>query len=397
MPQERNVYGSSVYGTENTYNEQPQQQPHHQYQPPQPPRKEKRKSNGGVYITVIILALIASFLGTIIANELVAEKTVTDETVVLYQSAVTTTKSYEDATIASVAAAVMDSVVEIYTEEVSSSRFGQYITEGAGSGVIISEDGYIITNAHVIDGATNVYVLLTDGSEYKATVIGSDSEEDIAVIKIDATGLQAAVWADSDNLVVGEEVLAVGNPLGELGGSVTNGIISALDREIEVDDVTMTLLQTNAAINPGNSGGGLFNMNGELIGIVNAKSSGDDIDNIGFAIPSNIALAVAEDLISVGYVTGKPAIGISVYEISSLETARQNGFSMAGVYIMSSTNSTDLEYGDLILAIDDTEISAADDIATAISGKEIGDTVVVTILRDRTTYAVTVTLVEYTG
>ncbi len=397
MPQERNVYGGNVYGTENTYSEQPQQQPQHQYQPPKPPKKEKRKSNGGVYITAIILAIIASFFGTILANELVAEKTVTDETVVLYQSAVTTTTSYEDATIASVAAAVMDSVVEIYTEEVSSSRFGQYITEGAGSGVIISEDGYIITNAHVIDGATNVYVLLTDGSEYKATVIGSDSEEDIAVIKIDATGLQAAVWADSDNLVVGEEVLAVGNPLGELGGSVTNGIISALDREIEVDDVTMTLLQTNAAINPGNSGGGLFNMNGELIGIVNAKSSGDDIDNIGFAIPSNIALAVAEDLISVGYVTGKPAIGISVYEITSLETARQNGFSMAGVYIMSSTNSTDLEYGDLILAIDDTEISAADDIATAISGKEIGDTVVVTILRGRTTYAVTVTLVEYTG
>ncbi len=412
MAQNKPSYGMNVYGADSI--NKTQTPPHQEGQqhfdvqgrpiPPdghgKPPHGKNGKRPprpGKVYFIAIVLAIIASICGTIFANEYLEDKYITSDTVVLYQSAVTTTTSSSDATYASVAEAVFDTVVEIYTEAVSSSRFGQYVTEGAGSGVIISEDGYIITNNHVIDGATTVYVRLTDGTTYKATVIGSDSDSDIAVLKIDASGLQAAVFADSDNIVIGEEVLAVGNPLGELGGSVTNGIISALDREIEVDGVVMNLLQTNAAINPGNSGGGLFNMNGELVGIVNAKSSGDDIDNIGFAIPSNDALAVATDIIEVGYVTGKPAIGISVYEITSTTEARQYGFSMAGIYIIDSTNSENLQYGDLILSVDDVEISTTDDIATAISGKEIGDTVTVIILRDRATYSVEVTLVEYTG
>ncbi|MFI3167870.1 MAG: trypsin-like peptidase domain-containing protein [Bacillota bacterium] len=401
MQNQQNVYGK-VYGQQenSTQSEHPQGCPpdgNHPHPHPNHPRPPKPPKMGRVYLLVIIFALIASFAGTVIASEFAVEKTVTDQTVVLYQSAVTTTTSSSDATYASVSASVSDTVVEIYTEAVSASRFGQYVTEGAGSGVIISEDGYIITNAHVIDGATTVYVLTTEGTTYTATVIGSDSDADIAVIKIDASGLQSAVFADSDSLVVGEEVIAVGNPLGELGGSVTAGIISALDREIEVDGVVMNLLQTDAAINPGNSGGGLFNMNGELVGIVNAKYADDDIDNIGFAIPANDALSVATDLIKVGYVTGKPAIGISVFEVLSITTAKQYGLSMAGVYISDSTNSTDLQYGDLILAVDETEITSSDDIATALSGKEIGDTVVVTILRDRNTYQVTVTLVEYKG
>lgn len=400
--QNPNVNTSETYGTQNqnTSTVETQNQNGGGYIPPQnqKPKKPKKQRHGGVYFLSILLALAASFVGTMLASGYLSENaTVTSETVVLYQSAVTTSVDYADATYASVSAAVADTVVEIYTEEVSSSRFGQYVTEGAGSGVIISEDGYIITNAHVIDGATNVYVRLTDGSEYKATVIGSDTDADIAVVKIEETGLQAAVFADSDLIIVGEEVLAVGNPLGELGGSVTVGIISALDREIEVDGVVMNLLQTDAAINPGNSGGGLFNMNGELVGIVNAKYADDDIDNIGFSIPSNDALSVAQDLIEVGYVTGKAALGISAFEVASMTEARQYGLSMAGVYIASSTNSEYLEYGDLILAIDETEITSVDDIATALTGKEIGDTVVVTILRDRSTYEVTVTLVEYVG
>ncbi|MFI3166304.1 MAG: trypsin-like peptidase domain-containing protein [Bacillota bacterium] len=413
MAREPQVYGANIYGATPSENKPQQCEPQQHFDsegrpipphgaPPHgmPPHGKKGKRPprpGKIYLLAIVFALIASIIGTVIANEYLEDKYITSDTVVLYQSAVTTTTSSSDATYASVTEAVFNTVVEIYTEAVSSSRFGQYVTEGAGSGVIISEDGYIITNNHVIDGATTVYVATADGTTYKATVIGSDSDSDIAVLKIDASGLQAAVFADSDTLVVGEEVLAVGNPLGELGGSVTNGIISALDREIDVDGVMMNLLQTNAAINPGNSGGGLFNMDGELVGIVNAKSTGDDIDNIGFAIPANDALAVATDLIEIGYVTGKPALGISVYEFSSSTEARQYGFTMSGVYIVGSTNSEELLYGDLILSVDDVEITETDDIATAISGKEIGDTVTVVVLRERTTVEIEVTLVEYVG
>ncbi len=357
-------------------------------------KKDKKPKMWLVYILVLILAVGGSFGGTYLANSYLNANSIKSGTVVLYQSAITTEADPSEATYASVSQSVANSVVEIYTEQVESSMFGQYVTEGAGSGVIISEDGYIITNHHVIDGAVSVYVRLTNGEEYSAVIIGKDADHDIAVIKITKSGLQPAVFADSDKLIVGEEVIAVGNPLGELGGSVTNGIISALDRKIQIDDVTMNLLQTNTAINPGNSGGGLFNMKGELVGVVNAKNGGEKIDNIGFAIPSNDALKVATDLMESGYVTGKPAIGISVYEFTSLSEAKQYGFNMTGVYIVESTNSTELEYGDLILAVEDEEISQSADIASALSGKEVGEKVTVTILRGRATHEVEVTLVE---
>ena len=175
-----------------------------------------------------------------------------------------------------VAEAVTPTVVEIVTESISADTSfwgGGYITSGAGSGVIISADGLIITNNHVVEGANTITVTTKDGTEYPAELIGTDSESDIAVIKIDATDLPFALIGDSDELKVGQEVVAVGNPLGELGGTVTNGIISALSRDVNIEGTEMTLIQTNAAVNPGNSGGGLFNMYGELIGIVNAKST----------------------------------------------------------------------------------------------------------------------------
>lgn len=222
-------------------------------------------------------------------------------------------------TRADVIAAIKDSVVEIRTQAVVSQH--QYIQKGAGSGVIVgnykatngNEQGYyIITNAHVIEDAVNsskskITVILTDGTEYQAKVVGSDTKSDIAVLKIsEAKALTCATFANEDyKLRVGDEVIAIGNPLGQLGGTVTNGYISALDREILVDGNKMNLLQTDAPINPGNSGGGLFNLRGELIGIVNAKSTGTDIEGIGFAIPSNDALKVYSDLINYGYVTGR--------------------------------------------------------------------------------------------
>lgn len=195
-------------------------------------------------------------------------------------SAQTVVTTPTETSYAEVAAKTKPTVVEITTEMASGSAyFQQFIQSGAGSGVIISDDGYIITNNHVIEGATKITVRLTSGNEHVAELIGADAQADIAVIKINATNkLAYAVIGSSANLAVGEEVLAIGNPLGELGGSVTNGIISALDRELTIDGQTMRLLQTNAAINPGNSGGGLFDMQGKLIAIVNAKSSGTGIE-----------------------------------------------------------------------------------------------------------------------
>ncbi len=194
-------------------------------------------------------------------------------------------------TIPQVVDLVGDTVVEIKTSSVVTDRFyHQYVTSGAGSGVIIAKEGFIITNYHVIEGAVNITVRLTDGTECSATLCGVDAKKDIALLKINISDqLPFASMGSSKDLVVGQDVIAIGNPLGSLGGTVTNGIISALDREVVVDGNQMTLMQTNAAINPGNSGGGLFDMYGNLIGIVNAKQSETGIEGLGFAIPIDVA------------------------------------------------------------------------------------------------------------
>ncbi len=285
---------------------------------------------------------------------------------------------------AEVAAAAKNTVVEITTEVVQTSTyFGQYVTSGAGSGVILSDDGLIITNNHVIDGASAISVRTTDGKVYPATLLGTDPDTDIAVLKIDASSLPFAIVGNSDNLSVGTEVLAIGNPLGELGGTVTNGIISALDREIEIDGVTMNLLQTNAAVNPGNSGGGLFNMAGELIGIVNAKSSGSDVEGLGFAIPSNDAFDIFSQLCEKGYVSGRPYLGIEVYELKSVSfQSYYQGFTKEGVYIMKSDLNPSLQYMDRIIAVDDVEVTTFADVKKALSGHAIGDVIKVTVVRN---------------
>ena len=228
-------------------------------------------------------------------------------------------------TYAEVAAKVKPTVVEITTEQtVNGSYFEQYVQSGAGSGVLITADGYIITNNHVVDGATKITVRLTSGDEYTATLIGTDSQEDIAVIKIDATDLPAAALGDSSKLVVGDEVVAVGNPLGSLGGSVTNGIISALDREIIVSGQSMTLLQTNAAINPGNSGGALLNLDGELVGINTAKLSDTDVEGMGYAIPISDAADLILELMTQNTELKQAASGSSQQTIRQMPGQRWN-------------------------------------------------------------------------
>ena len=310
---------------------------------------------------------------------------------VLYQSVErtsTSTGDKGDLSISDVVSMVADSVVEITTEQmVGGSYFSQWVESGAGSGVILSEDGYIITNNHVIEGASNIKVTLHDKTQYDATLVGTDATTDIAVIKIEASGLTPAVLGDSSTLAVGETAIAIGNPLGSLGGTVTSGIISALDRDITVEGQTMRLLQTSAAISPGNSGGGLFNAQGELIGIVNAKSSDSESEGLGFAIPINTAKQVAEDLINSGYVTGRPALGITVLNVNSAQMAMQYGFNALGVYIYqvsegSGAAAAGLQPGDRIVIIDGTEVSDSSDVTNVVQQKQVGDTVNLQVARD---------------
>lgn len=283
---------------------------------------------------------------------------------------------------------VADTVVEITTSQVTTgSWMQQYVTEGAGSGVVITSTGIIITNNHVIEGADTIQVTMRDGSEYAATLIATDEMYDIAVIKIEATGLKAATFGDSDDLKVGQTAVAIGNPLGSLGGTVTEGIISATGRQIYVEGVPMTLLQTTAAINPGNSGGGLFNLAGELIGVVNAKMSEEGIEGLGFAIPSNTALAAATDLLTQGYVTGRPDVGFTVMEITDMMTLMQYGVLYPGVYVMQlGANAPEsVKTLDCIMSVNGQSVADADDFKSALYSASVGDTLTVTFLRKEQT------------
>lgn len=287
------------------------------------------------------------------------------------------------------------SVVEVFTETKQvSSWFQEYVTEGAGSGVILSEDGYIVTNHHVIDGANTIKVRLSNGQAYTAVLTGTDEKTDLAVLKINVSGLPATKLADSSTVRVGDFVIVIGNPLGELGGTVTEGIISAKDREVTIDGETMTLLQTSAAVNPGNSGGGLFNLDGELVGVVNAKSSGDDIEGLAFAIPANTVKEITQELIQHGYVTGRPQLGISVAQITKPGMGRQTYYSTPGLYITQSSVDNGLKAGDRIIKIDGTTINNAADVSTVLDRHSVGDVVEVIVSRSGKEITVDVKLTE---
>ena len=291
-----------------------------------------------------------------------------------------------------------DSVVEITTESASSgnSIFGQYVSQGAGSGVIISKDGYIVTNNHVVSGATSLKVTTTDGTEYDASVVGKDSQTDLAVIKVDANNLQAATLGDSDILQVGDPAIAIGNPLGELGGTVTTGIISATDRQITIDDETMTLLQTDAAINPGNSGGGLFNADGNLIGIVNAKESSTGIEGLGFAIPITPAQDIITELMQNGSVTSRPALNVSLYDYTSNNQGQYSKYE-DGCYIVQivkngAADKAGLKQNGRILSFDGEQIQSTSDVKNVLKKHKIGDTIKMVVERDSKKITVEITL-----
>lgn len=290
-----------------------------------------------------------------------------------------------------------NSVVAIVTESVTTDIWlRQYVTEGAGSGVIISEDGYIVTNNHVIKGASNIRVTLHDGTEANASLISADEQTDLAVIKIEKTGLIPATFGDSDKLCVGDMAIAIGNPLGTLAGSATEGIISGLEREITLDGKTMILIQTSASINPGNSGGGLFDQYGNLIGIVVAKSAGSEVEGLGFAIPGNLAQKVTASLIENGYVDGRPAAGINIIDLTDASKAMQYGVQITGVYITEVTGDNaklaGLEAGDMIYYLDDVKITSSSQLVNLIQRHEIGDEVTFTIVRKNELHEISVVL-----
>lgn len=422
-PQGANPYSSTNYqdaqgynSTYNDYSSAPNYGNQHQWQNSQnikakpakkKAKKEKKPASRGFITAMLVLTIVCSaalgFGGGYLAKNM---NTTTSGNLTINQvtpsDKETTASTVSASTTSNIVKKTADSVVEIVTESVTTGTFArQYVTTGAGSGVIISADGYIVTNHHVIEGANTITVTLRDATtSYEATLIGSDEDNDIALIKIDAEGLTPATFGDSSTLAVGDYVVAIGNPLGTLGGTVTDGIISALAREVTIEDKSMTLLQTNAQISPGNSGGGLFNANGELIGIVNAKSAATEVEGIAFAIPVNNVLDIIKDLQNYGYVTGKIDLGIEFVDINSNDTAFYYGVNQLGCYVLSvelgsNADIAGVRRGDLITKVNGKEVSSSSNISKALEDSKVGDSVTLTITRSGKTTDISFVLSEY--
>ncbi len=290
--------------------------------------------------------------------------------------------------------------------DVKTNYWGQTVSNPvAGSGFVITENGYILTNYHVIDGVEDLKVSFSDGTSYDAVVVGGEEANDIAVLKINASGLTPVVVGDSDRLRVGEQVVAIGNPLGELTFTLTAGYVSALDREIDMGGgMVINVMQTDAAINSGNSGGPIFNIYGECIGITNAKysnngSSDASIEGIGFAIPINDVRNMVTDIMEHGYVTGKPFLGI---QVGNVDPAAQRYGVPAGAGIMSVTpgfaaHKAGIQEGDIVTRVGESALSSGNDLISALEKYRAGDTITFTIYRNGETFPVEVTLDEKSG
>jgi serine protease Do len=297
-----------------------------------------------------------------------------------------------------------EQVVGVTTEMTYTNWFGQTSSSAVtGSGFIISQDGYILTNYHVIEdavqGGYDISVMLHDGTEYVATVVGTEADNDVAVLKIDATGLNPVTLGNSDDIRVGDTVYAVGNPLGELAYTMTTGSVTALDRAITTEDYTVpvNMFQLDAAVNSGNSGGPVYNTKGEVIGIVTAKNGGSGVEGLGFAIPINDAVTIANDLIAHGYVTGKAYMGVTGYTVDSSAAQYYNlaqGVFLDTVTEGSAAEAAGLQHGDIITKLGDTAITTWEELNAAVRQYKAGDTVTVTYSRNGQTLTTELTFAE---
>ncbi|MEA4965716.1 MAG: trypsin-like peptidase domain-containing protein [Oscillospiraceae bacterium] len=422
---------ASEDSTENpreTETENPQEQNAYAYEPLRPEYRTRAKGpekakQGHMGLKIAAVALVCAMLGGLgggaISASLLSKKldalqasaaetttqsgsestgNVTDTAVQKLASNLSTNVGDKSLTPSEVYNAYVESVVGIANEGTTTNVFGQVsASASSGSGFIISEDGYIVTNYHVIEDATKLTVTLYSGDTYEATVIGYDSSNDVALLKIDATGLTPVSIGDSDDLQVGETVCAIGNPLGELTYTLTTGAISAKDREVNTDGTPISMLQTDCAINEGNSGGPLFDMNGNVIGITTAKYYGDTIEGIGFAIPINDVMSIVADLKEYGYVKGRPYLGVTVKDLDS-DTASTYGLPV-GAYVNSVVEGScaataGLQQGDIITGLGDYEVSTYTDLVAALKNFAAGDTTTLKVYRSGSELTLTITLDE---
>ena len=409
------VFEMSEYFDDSLYETSEQKEAPTEQMPQMPSQKKHKKSGAGKAVALVLVCALVSgcmgvggaFLGSSLVRQGQPETVLSDgvstvmkgvrETSVLQIQQIDSSKTLS---AAEVYAANVNSTVGIVTSAVTTNFWGQRTTSAAaGSGFLFTDDGYILTNYHVVQGADSVTVSTYDGTKYDAKIIGFDESNDVAVLKIDAEGLTPVVIGDSDQLNVGDSVVAIGNPLGELTFSLTSGTVSALDREVTMSSgISMELIQTDCAINSGNSGGALFNMHGEVVGITNAKYSGSSgsgasIDNIAFAIPINDVYGIVTSIIEKGYIE-KPYIGVSVLDVSD-ETQKYGlpkGASVQTVTDDGPAKAAGLQVNDIITKVDDTEITGSSDLVKTIGQCKPGQEITLTVYRQGQTLELKVTV-----
>ena len=364
----------------------------------------KEKKSGPSVVVILIIALIGGVFGSLVTYVAIDNKITNNTNQITSDGSVT--KSYEFASVENPVVAIAEnvgpSIVGVKVNYISQNILGSLSeSDEEGSGIIYKEDGYIITNYHVIESAINnstAKVIVTfpnSDEEVEATIVGGDQTTDLAVIKIDKTGLKAAKIGKSSDLKVGELAVAIGNPLGqEFAGSVTVGYISALNRKITTDGRTYKLIQTDAAINPGNSGGALVNSSGEVIGINTVKIGATEVEGLGFAIPTDGALTVIDELISKGKIE-RPYIGIGGIDIDETTAKRNNlteGVYVAQIYANSPAAVAGIQKGDIIIAIDGQESKTMEKLNEYKNTKKIGDKIKLKIVRASKEQEIEVTL-----
>ena len=423
----KNGYTQRIYSDAHYVREDENTVPPRYYTPPEKPAREAKPAKakktvglGALIAVCLVCALLGGLCGGAVAGSVMdsrmdkietdfAELSETASKPVLTTAApgATLAKASDAETLSAgdIYDMACEQVIGVTTEVTGTNLFGMPVSGAVtGSGFIISEDGYILTNYHVVEdavkGKLDVTVILHDGTQYTAQIVAYEADNDVAVLKIEAEGLNAAVIGDSDSMRVGDTVYAVGNPLGELEFSMTTGHVSAKDRTITTDNSgdSIAMFQIDAAVNSGNSGGPVYNDRGEVVGIVTAKYADTGVEGIGFAIPINDAANIANDLITKGYVTGKARLGVSINTKYNEMYAQYYGWPMGayidGVEEGSCAEAAGLEKGDIITKFDGDTVESYDDLRAAVKRHSAGDTVELEVYRADESRVVTVTLDE---